>query len=167
VEEAPLQAGWPEAVERVSRFLREALAEARIEEYSTPTPTAEAAADAIGCELRQIVKSLVFDCDDGRAVVALVPGDRRADAAKVARAAGVAQARIARPERVRELTGFEPGAVAPFPLPRIERVLLEPALLAEPRVWVGAGSDRHMAGLSPPELLRLARAEARDLVAAD
>src|SRR5438034_9413490 len=108
-------AEWPESVERVARFLREAGAEARVEEFSTPTPTAQAAADAIGCELRQIVKSLLFECDDGRPVAALVPGDRRADAAKVAAAAGAARARIASPERVRELTGFEPGAVAPFP----------------------------------------------------
>src|SRR5881398_2745021 len=78
---------WPEAVEQVAGFLRDAGAEARVEEFATPTPTAQAAADAIGCELRQIVKSLLFECDDGRPVVALVPGDRRADAAKVAAAA--------------------------------------------------------------------------------
>jgi Cys-tRNA(Pro) deacylase len=158
---------WPEDVERVARFLREAGAEARIEEFSTPTPTAQAAAEAIGCDLRQIVKSLVFECDGAAPVVALVPGDRRADGAKIAAAAGAQKVRIADPERVRQLTGFEPGAVAPFPLPGIERVLVEPALLAEQRVWVGAGSDRHMAGLSPSELVRLARAEPRDLVRAD
>jgi prolyl-tRNA editing enzyme YbaK/EbsC (Cys-tRNA(Pro) deacylase) len=158
---------WPEPVERVARFLREAGAEASVEEFSTPTPTAEAAALAIGCELRQIVKSLLFECDDGRPVVALVPGDRRADAAKVAAAVVAKRARIADPERVREITGFEPGAVAPFPLTRVERVLLEPGLLAHARVWVGAGSDRHMAGLAPVELVRLARAEPRDLVRDD
>ena len=157
---------WPEPVERVARFLREAAAEARIEEFSTPTPTAEAAAAAIGCELRRIVKSLVFDCDD-RPVVALVPGDRRAENGKVAAAAGAAKARIADPDRVREVTGFEPGAVAPFPLPRVELVLVDPSLLLHPQVWVGAGSDRHMAGLSPAELVRLARAEPRDLVRDD
>jgi Cys-tRNA(Pro) deacylase len=158
---------WPEEVERVARFLREAGAEARVEEFSTPTPTAQAAADAIGCELRQIVKSLLFECDDGRPVVALVPGDRRADAAKVAAAAGAARARIASPERVREVTGFEPGAVAPFPLSRVERIFVEPGLLAQTRVWVGAGSDRHMAGLAPAELIRLTLAQPRALVTDD
>ena len=164
--ESPTFVVWPEAVERVARFLREAGAEARVEEFSTPTPTAEAAARAIGCELGEIVKSLLFDCD-GRAVVALVPGDRRADAAKVAAAAEAVKARIADPERVREVTGFEPGAVAPFPLPRVERVFLDPGLLAHPQIWVGAGSERHMAGLAPAELVRLARAEPRDLVRDD
>ena len=84
---------WPEAVERVSAFLRQTGAEARIEEFQTGTPTAVDAARAAGCKLGQIVKSLVFDCD-GRWVVALVPGDRRADPAKIAAAAGAAKARI-------------------------------------------------------------------------
>jgi Cys-tRNA(Pro) deacylase len=158
---------WPGEVERVAEFLRETGAEARVEEFATPTPTAQAAADAIGCDLREIVKSLVFETDDGRPVVALVPGDRRADAAKVATAVGAAKVRIATAERVREITGFEPGAVAPFPLSRVERILVDPALLAHERVWVGAGSERHMAGLSPAELVRLTRAEARDLVRDD
>jgi Cys-tRNA(Pro) deacylase len=157
---------WPEPVERVARFLRDAAAEARVEEFATPTPTAQAAARAIGCDLHQIVKSLLFECD-GEPVLALVPGDRRADAAKVAAAAGAAKARIAEPERVREITGFEPGAVAPFPLSRVRRIFVEPTLLTQQHVWVGAGSERHMAGLSPPELVRLTRAQPRDLVRAD
>ena len=155
---------WPDAVERVASFLREAGAEARVEEFRQGTPTAEDAARAVGCELGQIVKSLVFECD-GQAVVALVPGDRRADPAKVARAAGCDRARVATAERVAAVTGFEPGAVAPFPLPGVERVVIERRLLAHEVVWVGAGSTRHMAGLAPAELARLSRAEPADLLA--
>jgi prolyl-tRNA editing enzyme YbaK/EbsC (Cys-tRNA(Pro) deacylase) len=157
---------WPDAVERVTAFLREAAAEARVEEFRHGTPTAAAAADAIGCEQRKIVKSIVFDCD-GRPVLAMVPGDRRADARKVARAAGAERARVAGPERVEELTGFEPGAVAPFPLPKIERVLIDRSLLVHEIVWIGAGSTRHMAGLAPAELVRLSRAQPLDLAADD
>jgi prolyl-tRNA editing enzyme YbaK/EbsC (Cys-tRNA(Pro) deacylase) len=155
--------GWPEPVERVSAFLCAAGAEARLEEFEEGTPTAEAAAEAIGCEPGRIVKSLVFDADGSPAVV-LVPGDRRADPAKVARALGVARARIAGPDEVRRATGFEPGAVAPFPLPLVERVLIEQTLLGLDRVWVGAGSANHMAGLAPRDLVRLAKAEPIDAV---
>lgn len=154
---------WPDAVERVAAFLREAGADARLEEFSAGTPTAEAAAEAVGCGLDQIVKSLVLLCD-GAPVVALVPGDRRGDPAKVAAAVGAAKARVARPAEVEEATGFEPGAVAPFPLPKVGRVLVERTLLSHPVVWVGAGSPRHMAALKPAELARLARAEAVDVV---
>lgn len=154
---------WPEPVERVASFLRQAGAEARIEEFERGTPTAQDAAAAVGCELAQIVKSLVFDCD-GRPVLVLVPGDRRADADKVARAAGAAFARIAGTEEVRDATGFEPGAVAPFPLPRVEKVFIDSTLLAHRVVWIGAGSSRHMVALSPAELVRLSRARPMDAV---
>ena len=154
---------WPEPVQRVAAYLRESRAEARLEEFPEGTPTAKEAARAIGCDLAQIVKSLVFDCD-GRTVVVLVPGDRRADARKVAAETASARARVAAPEEVEAATGFPPGAVAPFPLPNVERVLVERTLLARDVVWVGAGSARHMAGLAPTELVRLARARPMDAV---
>ena len=153
----------PEPVERVSSFLRQAGAEARIEEFAEGTPTAADAAAAAGCGLDQIVKSLVLICGD-RPVVALVPGDRRGDRAKIARAAGVKDARVASREEVERATGFPPGGVAPFPLPKIETVLMERTLLRHPIVWAGAGSDRHMVGLAPAELGRLARARPVDVV---
>jgi prolyl-tRNA editing enzyme YbaK/EbsC (Cys-tRNA(Pro) deacylase) len=154
---------WPEPVERVAAVLREQGADARLEELPRGTPTAAQAARAIGCELSQIVKSLVFVCD-GVAALALVPGDRRADAAKVAAAVGAATARIADPGEVLAATGFEPGAVAPFPVPGVERVVVDRELLQEELVWIGAGSPRHMAGLAPIDLLRLSRAMPVDLV---
>lgn len=154
---------WPEPVERVASFLRQGGVEARVEEFQAGTPTAEDAARAVGCKLEQIVKSLVFDCD-GSPLVVLVPGDRRADSGKIARAAGCGRARIAGPETVRTATGFEPGAVAPFPLPHVSRVLVDRQLLVHDRVWIGAGSPTHMATLSPADLVRLAKAEPMDAV---
>jgi Cys-tRNA(Pro) deacylase len=154
---------WPDPVERVTAYLREAGAEVRVEEFKDGTPTAQAAARAVGCDLGQIVKSLVFQCD-GKPVVVMVPGDRRADLQKVAQAAGCRAARIAGSEEVTDATGFEPGAVAPFPLPRVERVLIERTLLSHQVVWIGAGSDRHMAALAPTELVRLSRARPMDVV---
>ena len=153
----------PAAVERVVAFLRQAGAESRIEEFSEDTATAEAAARAVGRDASEIVKSLVTLCD-GKPVLALVPGDRRADTDKVARAAGASSARVARGDEVRAITGFAPGAVAPFPLPKVDVVLIERSLLAHASVWVGAGSARHLAVLPTPELVRLTKARSADLV---
>jgi len=153
---------WPEPVARVSAALREAGAEARIEEFSEDTHTAEDAARAIGCGLRQIVKSMLFDCD-GRSVLVLVPGDRRADKSKIAALNGAKRARVAGPAQVEEATGYAPGAVAPFPLRKVERVLIDRSLLGEQLLWVGAGSIRHLAGLPPTELVRVSRAQAVDV----
>jgi Cys-tRNA(Pro) deacylase len=156
---------WPEEVERVAVFLRESGAESRLEEFAGGTPTAEDAAKAVGCELSQIVKSLVFDCD-GRSILVLVPGDRRADRGKIAEAAGCSKARIAGADQVRAATGYEPGAVAPFPLRQATAVFLDRSLLGHPLVWIGAGSARHMAALAPTELMRLSKAEPMDAVEA-
>ena len=155
---------WPEPVERVARHLRDATVEARIEEFEHGTPTAEEAARAAGCVLGQIVKSLVFLCD-GRAILVMVPGDRRADSAKLRAVTGCEKAKVAGPDEVVRATGFEPGAVAPFPLPAVEGAFIDHALLAHEVVWIGAGSRRHMAALAPADLLRLTRAQAIDAVA--
>ena len=155
---------WPEPVERVARELRRGAVEGTLQEFPEGTPTAEAAARAIGCRLDQIVKSVVFVAD-GAFVLALVPGDRRADEAKVAAAAGADEVRVAYAREVVASTGFEPGAVAPFPLRSVGVVLLERTVLQHTTVWVGAGSPSHMAGLAPTELQRLSGARAADLMA--
>jgi len=156
-------AAWPEPVERVSSFLRDSGVEARIQEFSDGTPTAADAAAAAGCGLDQIVKSLVLICDE-RPVVALVPGDRRGDTGKIARGVEASSARVAKPREVEDATGFEPGAVAPFPLPQVNAVLMDRELLQHPIVWAGAGSTRHIVGIAPHDLLRLARARPMDVV---
>ena len=153
---------WPEPVARVAEVLKRTGVDARVEEFPEGTPTAGAAAKAVGSSRAQIVKSLVFVCD-GRPTLALVPGDRRADENKVAAAAGARHARVARPDEVLAATGFEPGGVAPFPAPGVAQVLMSGELLAHDRVWIGAGSERHMVGLSPVDLLRLTQAHTADL----
>jgi prolyl-tRNA editing enzyme YbaK/EbsC (Cys-tRNA(Pro) deacylase) len=153
---------WPEPVARVAEVLQRAGIDARVEEFPEGTPTAGAAARAVGSSRAQIVKSLVFICD-GRPTLALVPGDRRADDNKVAAAAGARHARVARPDEVVASTGFEPGGVAPFPAPGISQVLMAGELLAHDRVWIGAGSERHMAGLSPVDLAQLTQARTAEL----
>jgi prolyl-tRNA editing enzyme YbaK/EbsC (Cys-tRNA(Pro) deacylase) len=153
---------WPEPVERVATALREAAVDARVEELAAGTPTADAAARALGCRLSVIVKSLVLVCD-GRIVLALVPGDRRADTGLVAGAVRARRARIASADEVQKATGFEPGGVAPFPVPAGARVLVDRPLLEHELVWAGAGSPRHMVALAPPDLLRLTGAEPAEL----
>ncbi len=153
---------WPEPVKRVAAVLRQAGVDARLEEFEQGTPTAEAAAAAVGGSRAQIVKSLLFVCD-GRPTLVLVPGDRHADEAKIAAAAAARRVRIARRDEVLAATGFEPGGVAPFPAPGVTQVLLARELLAHDLVWIGAGSERHMAGLSPLDLARLTQARAADL----
>jgi prolyl-tRNA editing enzyme YbaK/EbsC (Cys-tRNA(Pro) deacylase) len=156
-------AAWPEPVERVSSYLREAGAEARIHEFPEGTPTAADAAAAVGCGVERIVKSLVLVCD-GRPVVALVPGDRRGDTSKIGAAVGASSVRVAKAIEVEQATGFAPGAVAPFPLPKVDDVLMDSDLFRHELVWAGAGSPHHIVGIAPGELARVAQARPLDVV---
>src|SRR5436305_12061922 len=130
---------WPEPVERVSAVLRAAAVDARIEEFGEAR-TARDAATAIGCDLEQIVKAVVLVCD-GAYVLALVPGDRRADGDAVRAAVGAEEVRVARAAEVLHATGFEPGAVAPFPQRAVTQTLMDRSFFAHEEVWIGAGSS--------------------------
>ena len=154
---------WPEPVERVAAVLRGAAVDARIEQFSEGAATARDAARVIGCELAQIVKSLVFVCD-GAFVLALVPGDRRADESAIGAAAGASTVRVANAAEVMFATGFAPGGVAPFPLRAVTRVFMDSSFLQHLVVWIGAGTEEYMAAVAPQELQRLTRAPAVDLV---
>ena len=66
-------------------------------------------------------------------------------------------------QEVLHATGFEPGAVAPFPQRAVTRTLMDKGFFRHPVVWIGAGSPAHMAALPPAELQRLSRASLIDL----
>ena len=79
---------------------------------------------------------------------------------------GVPKAKIASPAQVEKATGFVAGAVAPFPLPQVDRVFVDRNLLSHKRVWIGAGSPSHMAEISSADLVRLSRAQVMDAIEA-
>ena len=72
--------------------------------------------------------------------------------------------RVARVSEVVEATGYEPGGVAPFPHRAVSRVLIDRSLLGHHEVWIGAGTDSHMAAIPPVELVRVSGAAPVDLV---
>src|SRR5918996_1094210 len=78
---------------------------------------------------------------------------------------GAGRARVATREEVVAATGFEPGAVAPFPHKGIDLVVVDRSLLTHERVWIGAGSPKHLACVGPHELLRLTKGREMDAVA--
>ena len=107
--------------------------------FATSTATAQLAAEAVGCELGQIAKSLVFVVD-GRPVLALVAGDRRGDAVAIAHEAGGARASFADSATVKACTGYEVGGVSPFDLPPELLVLVDESLARYDTVFPAAGS---------------------------
>lgn len=150
----------------VDRFRAEAeargLGELEIREFPEGTRTAADAARAIGCEVGQIVKSVVLMAD-GRPIVALTSGANRADTRKVAAIVGAAEVRKADAAEAREATGFAIGGTPPFGHARKLRVLMDRDLLGYGEVWAAAGTPTTVFPISPVELERAAEAEAADL----
>jgi Cys-tRNA(Pro) deacylase len=126
------------------------------------TRTAEDAAAAIGCDVSQIVKSLVF-LVDGEAVVALVAGPDRLDERKLADAAGGARVRRATGDEVRAATGYVIGGVPPFGHATSLRCFVDQALLRHDVVWAAAGTPTHVFAAEPSALAEAAGAQIADL----
>jgi prolyl-tRNA editing enzyme YbaK/EbsC (Cys-tRNA(Pro) deacylase) len=126
--------------------------------FPAGTRTADAAAAAIGCDVAQIVKSLVFVVD-GEPVVALVGGADRLDEQKLANAAGGQAVRRAAPAEVRTATGFAVGGVPPLGHARPLRCFVDDALLDHAVVWSAAGTPTHVFASAPAALVAAAGAE--------
>jgi prolyl-tRNA editing enzyme YbaK/EbsC (Cys-tRNA(Pro) deacylase) len=116
------------------------------------TKTAVDAANAIGCDVGQIVKSLIFAVD-GEVVLAYVSGANQLDETKLAAAAGGATCARVDADVVRAATGFPIGGVPPFGHATELRVFVDPELLGHDEVWAAAGTWHDVFALSPRQLV--------------
>jgi Cys-tRNA(Pro) deacylase len=130
--------------------------------FPTGTRTAADAAAAVGCDVAQIVKSLVFVVDD-EPVVALVGGADRLDERKLALAAGGERVRRASAEEVRLATGYAIGGVPPFGHAQALRCFVDEALLSHDVVWAAAGTPTHVFASPPDTLVSAADAQIAEL----
>ena len=133
-----------------------------VRRFPEGTKTASDAARAIGCEVGQIVKSLVFTAD-GQPVLALTSGANRVDTTRLARLLDADQVRRATPEEARSATGFAVGGTPPFGFPGPVRAFLDRDLLAHAEVWAAAGTPDSVFRTTPEELLRTTGAEVVDV----
>ena len=116
------------------------------------TKTAADAAAAIGVEIGQIVKSLIFAVD-GEVVLAYVSGANQLDEKKLALAAGGLKCSRVDADVVREATGYPIGGVPPFGHTKQLRVFIDPDLLQWPEVWAAAGTWNDVFGIEPHKLV--------------
>jgi prolyl-tRNA editing enzyme YbaK/EbsC (Cys-tRNA(Pro) deacylase) len=119
------------------------------------------AAAAVGAELGQIVKSLVFVApgEDGlEPILCLVSGPNRVDLARLAAVTGEADVRRATAREANDLTGFVIGGIPPIGHSRPIRVIMDPDLGRFPVVWAAAGTDQAVFPVPPGTLRTLANA---------
>ncbi|MEV5351959.1 YbaK/EbsC family protein [Streptomyces sp. NPDC052693] len=126
--------------------------EGRVRRFPEATRTAAEAAAALGCELNQICKSLIFAAD-GVPVLVLMDGASRVDVERVRRELGAEQVTRAKAEVVRETTGYAIGGVPPFGHRTRTRVLADRSLLAHDIVWAAAGTPYTVFPMAPRDLV--------------
>ena len=123
-----------------------------VREMPASTRTAEEAAAACGCDVAQIVKSLVFaGRDSGRPYLLLVSGKNRVDEARVAAVVGEPLTRP-KADAVRAWTGYAIGGIPPFGHDAELPTLVDEDLLAYEVVWAAAGTPFAVFSVAPHAL---------------
>lgn len=165
---APGAGGRPlsDAAQRVQDALAAKGFANRVLELEFAVKTAQAAADAVGCTVGQIVKSLVFrlggDPGSDRAVLVATSGAHRVDTAKLAALLGT-DVTMADPKLVRAVTGFSIGGIPPLGHARPLDVVIDAHLLAHEALWAAAGHPNSLFPLTPDELRRMTGGRVADV----
>lgn len=149
-------------VSRVVEAGRELGIEVRPVTFDQETRTAADAARHVGCDVAQIVKSLVFEAG-GHPILLLVSGINRVDLAKGATAAGVDALAKADAQTARAASGFSIGATPPFGHASGIPVFMDVDLLDHDEVWAAAGRPDTVFPVHPRKLQAATRASVVDL----
>ncbi len=137
---------------RVQEAVRALGFSCRVQELPGSTRTALEAAQAVGCEVAQIAKSLVFEGQQsGRPLLVIASGSNRVDEATLTRLAGEPVA-MANAESVRRHTGFAIGGVPPVGHPQPLTTWIDEDLLKYSKIWAAAGTPRSVFPLCPADL---------------
>jgi len=127
----------------------------QVVEMSETTRTAAEAAEAVGCDVGQIVKSLVFRCTGtGRPILVVASGANRVDTKKLGRLLSE-KVKMAPPEFVRDKTGFAIGGVPPLGHTEPIETYIDEALMAYEEIWAAAGTPHALFRLTPDDLKKM------------
>ena len=152
-----------DSMKRVTSALARHGVDVQVEEMPGSTRTAQDAADAVGCEVGQIAKSLVFATDDGELVLAVTSGSNRVDTQRLADLVGEPVA-MANPNVVRDTTGFAIGGVPPVGLAAPVKVFVDEDLLQHRTIWAAAGTPRSVFAIDPARLVEITGGRVADFV---
>ena len=132
-------------------------------EFDESTHTSQQAADAIGCDVAQIAKSIIFrGSQSGRAVLVIASGRNRVDEKKVRALLGEKIER-APPAFVKDMTGFEVGGVPPVAHAQACTVFIDQDLKPYPTVWAAGGTGNAVFEIGFDDLVRLSGATVADI----
>lgn len=149
----------------LAQYMQENHIPGEILQLDMPTPTVETAAAAVGCQVDEIVKSLLFFVS-GEPVLAITSGTSRIEYRSIAGhyQVGRKKVKLADPQTVLEETGFEVGAMPPFGHLAVLPTLIDLRVLEKDLVYAGGGSDQALMRISPQAILAATQATVLDLL---
>ena len=148
--------------ERVQQALDACGLESRVVRLPNSTRTASEAAQAVGCEVGAIAKSLLFKAD-GEPLLVICAGDRRVNTVAVANIVGAVDVRMASADDVRAVTGYAIGGVPPIGHATPVRTLMDTSLLRWPVIYAAAGAHDALFPADPNRLLEVSGATPADI----
>lgn len=152
-------------LERVERYVRQYQPTLAPLLFSQPLKTSEQAAEALGVEVGQIAKSILFRAGEQYALF-VAAGDVRIHASQVKAAFGSAKAKMASPKEVEAVTGFPVGAVCPFALLQDVPVYVDRSLQRFSVVYTAAGIAESLLPVTYEQLLQMTGGQVIDAAAA-
>ncbi|NMC53732.1 MAG: YbaK/EbsC family protein [Chloroflexi bacterium] len=143
-----------DSAKRVQQALKAIGFELRVVEMPDSTRTSVEAAQAVGCEVAQIAKSLVFKAASGRAVLVIASGMNRVNEKRVAAELGESLGK-ADADFVRQQTGFAIGGIPPVGHIQPLETFMDEDLLQFETIWAAAGTPHAVFQLTPAELQKM------------
>ncbi len=123
------------------------------------TYSAEKASRELGVCLDQVAKTVVFVNEKSEPLIVVVPGGRRVNQDRLAKALGFKKLRLATGEEVLSHTGYEAGAVPPVGHVKQLPAVVDETLLSREKVYAGGGAVNATLEISPVEIVRLLNAK--------
>jgi len=133
-----------------------------IQHFPEGTRTAADAAKAVGCDLGQIVKSLVF-VSDNMPVLILASGKNRVNENRIMEILNAENLTIGKPEVVKTATGFSIGGTPPFGHPQQIQTIMDTDLNTYDQVWAAAGTPDSCFPISPIKLCEITNATVAEI----
>ncbi len=146
-------------IERVKAYLQERNPQLSIIVLEDNTSTAPLAAQALGTEVGQIAKSILFKTKNENYLMVVSAGDVRLDSKAIKEMVGE-RVRMANAEEVLQVTGFNIGGVCPFALRQEVPIYLDESLKRYDIVYAAAGTGHTALPISYEELMRITSGQA-------
>ena len=144
-------------------YLRNKGINARILTFEGHTITVEDAEKQLGISRERIIKSLLFIDENGSPILGITTGNRKISNKKLRRACGARKLKLADPQAVKVLTGYEVGALPPIGHKKPIRTFIDPKVMSFNRVYGGGGAINALLEIDPKDIQRISQAEIVDI----